>query len=126
MVRKKYPTTLELIISTRQQAAAARAHLRDLANDRPKTSDCLQRATDAYDQSRELIAEVDALLPELSVWEILLLQCLAAGDSDRAIAKQLRISTKAVEQRVLRLRQKLKARNRTHAVVIAMRGRIVW
>ncbi len=53
--------------------------------------------------------------------ELLLIRHIAEGDSDREIAKARALAVTTIGKDIYTLRQKLGAKNRAHAVVIAIR-----
>jgi DNA-binding CsgD family transcriptional regulator len=62
---------------------------------------------------------------KLTTPETLLLQRLAYGDTTKTLAAELHITESALEGKVLRIRQKLGAKTRTHAVYIACQRRLL-
>ena len=69
----------------------------------------------------ELVHKVSVPEPQLSKQEREVLQCAARGESIQDTSRILRISDSAVKDAQSRARKKLKARNTTHACVIATR-----
>lgn len=63
--------------------------------------------------------------PSWSEREVTLLQLLAAGADTAEVAKRLCYSTRTVKTVVADVTTRLGARNRTHAVVIALRDGII-
>ncbi len=61
----------------------------------------------------------------LSVREIECLMWLAEGLDDRKIASRLRIKRRTVRYHLANVRKVLKARNRTHAVALALRQGLI-
>jgi DNA-binding NarL/FixJ family response regulator len=62
---------------------------------------------------------------KLSEREMAVLRCVAEGDRNRDIAKQLGISEQTVKAHVVRIMDKLGARDRTQAVAIAIRRGLI-
>lgn len=62
--------------------------------------------------------EPQALTPR----EVGVLELVAEGLTDREIATRLRIGDQTVKSHVRRVMVKLRARNRTHAVIVALRA----
>ena len=60
--------------------------------------------------------------PHLSDQETAVLRLAAEGLTDREIARRMKVSEKTVDTYWSRIRQKLAARNRTHAVAIAYKA----
>jgi two-component system, NarL family, response regulator len=71
----------------------------------------------------ELAAELAEHVTDdtLTAREIEILQCVAAGSANKAIASQLGISENTVKAHVKNVRAKLDANDRTHAVTIALK-----
>ncbi len=63
---------------------------------------------------------------ELTHRAVQILNCLALGDTDKQIANHLQISVKTVNHHVNHILVKLKATNRTHAVVKANHDGKSW
>jgi len=60
-------------------------------------------------------------MTQLTAREQAVLHAISHGKPDRVIALELHLSVQSVKGTVKRLRVKLRARNRTHAVAIAYR-----
>ena len=65
--------------------------------------------------------EVEPLLSPLSPRETEILECIAQGNSNRAVASTLGICNQTVKNHVSSIMRKLAANDRTHAVVLALR-----
>ena len=70
-------------------------------------------------------AEGTVPVPPLTAREQQCLECVASGLSDAQIAENLGISWSTAHYHVEHVRRKLGARNRAHAVALAMRSRLV-
>lgn len=67
------------------------------------------------------MAVVSATVDALSSRELEVLLCVMEGFSNREIASQLFVSSETVKTHVTNILSKLGARDRTHAVVLAVR-----
>lgn len=72
-----------------------------------------------------LIQDTSLLQPMLSKQEREVLQCAAAGESIQGTSLILNISASAVKDAQTRARKKLKAKNTTHACIIATRIKLI-
>jgi DNA-binding NarL/FixJ family response regulator len=61
----------------------------------------------------------------LTAREIQILRMVASGLADKAIAEQLGTSAQTVKNHLQATYRKLEARNRTHAVVLALRAGVI-
>jgi DNA-binding NarL/FixJ family response regulator len=77
--------------------------------------------------SREVAAELAAHVTDdvLSVRELDVLRRVAAGNSNRRVADQLGVSEETVKSHMKNCMNKLSARDRTHAVTIALKRGII-
>jgi DNA-binding NarL/FixJ family response regulator len=75
----------------------------------------------------EVAAELAAHVTDdvLSVRELEVLRCVAAGHSNRVVAAQLQVSEETVKSHMKNVMSKLSARDRTHAVLIALKRGII-
>ena len=76
---------------------------------------------------REVAAELAAHVTDdaLSPRELEVLQCVAAGNSNRRVATQLALSEDTVKAHMKNIMSKLGANDRTHAVTIALKRGII-
>jgi LuxR family quorum sensing-dependent transcriptional regulator len=82
-------------------------------------------ATSAFDRVLRLSGVPDVPPQILTAREREVLTLAASGLTDDAIAVQLHISKRTATQHIVHCREKLGAATRTHAVMIAMRDRII-
>jgi len=75
----------------------------------------------------EVASEIAAHLIEdaLTERETVVLSCVAAGNSNKLVAQSLSITEETVKAHMKNIMAKLAARDRTHAVAIAMRRGII-
>lgn len=90
----------------------------DAAITRKTASRLMEGFTTSYHQSRDVVEE-------LTQREVELLQLVAKGLTNRALAQQLCISENTVKYHIRKILQKLNAQNRTEAVAYAMRAGLI-
>ena len=61
----------------------------------------------------------------LSDRELECLRWISEGETDKAVAIRLRISARTVRYHLTNARTALRARNRVHAVVLALRAKLI-
>ena len=83
----------------------------------PQQRICLNRGSD---ETALLLDSNASLRQELSVREKSILQCLALGDSNKAIARKVDIAEATVKAHVKTILRKIRAQNRTQAAIWAM------
>jgi DNA-binding NarL/FixJ family response regulator len=57
--------------------------------------------------------------------EILILESVAAGQSNKSVARELKIAEDTVKSHMKNIMSKLNAKGRTHAVIIALKRGII-
>jgi len=70
-------------------------------------------------------SRIDRPLPELTEKQLLVLESITRGLSNRDIAKQFSISVETVKQHLCTIYQKLNASNRAEAITIALRKQLL-
>jgi len=130
-IRTDFPSARILVLTTYKGDVTARAALEAGAMGYLLKSTLRKELADAirgvHAGHRRIDVEIATEIAEhvaeeaLSRREIEVLQCLAAGHSNKAAAKQLGISDETVKTHVTSILAKLHARDRTDAVLIALR-----
>jgi DNA-binding NarL/FixJ family response regulator len=77
--------------------------------------------------SAEIAAEIAEHVSDetLSEREVAVLKCVANGSANKQIATQLGISGETVKAHMTKIMEKLRAQNRTHAIMIAMKRGVI-
>jgi len=81
--------------------------------------------TDFFEDIDSLINDTPLTLPKLSKQEREVLVCAARGESIQDTSQILQISESAVKDAQSRARRKLKAKNTTHACIIAAQIKLI-
>ena len=134
-IRREFPRAKIIVLTTFKGDVQAVNALRAGADGyllksavRKELIDCI-RAVHAG--KRRVLAEVAMEIAEhaaeemLSAREIDVLRCAAQGNSNKRIASILRLSEETVKSHIASVLAKLGARDRTHAVAIALKRRII-
>lgn len=134
-IRKQWPDARIVILTTHRgdvqilrtlQAGASGYLLKSMIR-----SDLLAAIRSVHAGDRRIPAEVAAELAAhvtddlLSSRELEVLRCVAAGNTNRVIAAMLQVSEETVKSHVKNVMSKLSARDRTHAVLIALKRGII-
>ncbi|MFC5741315.1 response regulator [Dyella tabacisoli] len=135
LIRKEFPAASILVLTTykgdvqalRALKAGAQGYLLKSA----LRKELLDTIRHLYAGKRAIPAEIameiadhavdDALTPR----EIAVLTCVAAGNSNKAVAAELAISEETVKAHMKSILAKLDAKDRTHAVTIGLRRGVI-
>jgi DNA-binding NarL/FixJ family response regulator len=134
-IRADYPSARILVLTTYKGDGQARAALEAGAVGYLLKSTLRKEFVDAirsvHAGHRRIDVEIATEIAEhvgeepLSAREIEVLQSLAAGNSNKSVARQLGISDETVKTHVTSILAKLHARDRTDAVLIAIRRGLI-
>jgi len=94
----------------------------------PADHGCEEKNYDDSDHIGEALAETgDNPAPSLSARQKVILHCLIAGDSNKAIARKIRITEATVKVHLKAILRKIRVQNRTQAAIWAMNnGSSIW
>jgi DNA-binding NarL/FixJ family response regulator len=134
-IRKDFPGATILVLTTYQgdvQAlralkAGARGYLLKTA----LRKDLVDTIRNLHAGKRSIPPEIAAEIADhvtddyLSAREVAVLRCVAEGNSNKAVAKELEISEETVKAHMKSILSKLDARDRTHAVTIGLKRGII-
>jgi DNA-binding NarL/FixJ family response regulator len=134
-IRREFPDARIIVLTTYKGDVQAVNALRAGAYGyllksavRKELIDCIRTV---HAGRRRVLAEVAMDIAEhaaeeaLSTREIEVLRCAAQGNSNKRIASMMALSEETVKSHVASVLAKLQARDRTHAVAIALKRRIV-
>jgi two-component system, NarL family, response regulator len=134
-IRAEFPEARIVILTTyRGDAQALRALKAGAAGYLLKSlirTELLESIRSVHAGRRRIPPEIAAELAEhaadeaLSDRELGVLTCVAAGNSNREVAEQLSVSEQTVKAHMKNILAKLRAKDRTHAVTIALKRGII-
>jgi two-component system, NarL family, response regulator len=134
-IRGEFPEARIVILTTyRGDAQALRALKAGAAGYLLKSlirTELLESIRAVHAGRRRIPPEIAAELAEhaadeaLSVRELSVLTCVAAGNSNREVAEQLSVGEETVKAHMKNILSKLRAKDRTHAVTIALKRGII-
>jgi DNA-binding NarL/FixJ family response regulator len=134
-IRAEFPEARIVILTTyRGDARALRALKAGAAGYLLKSlirTELLESIRAVHAGRRRIPPEIAAELAEhaadeaLSDRELRVLTCVAAGNSNREVAEQLSVGEETVKAHMKNILSKLRAKDRTHAVTIALRRGII-
>jgi DNA-binding NarL/FixJ family response regulator len=135
IIRQEYSEAAILVLTTYRGDAQAAQALRTGARGYVLKSTLRRELVDAirslYVGRRYIPADIAAevigyaIEDELTNREILILEYVAAGQPNKIVARELRISEDTVKTHMKNILSKLNARGRTHAVTIALKRGII-
>jgi DNA-binding NarL/FixJ family response regulator len=135
IIRQEYPDARIVVLTTYRGDVQVRSALQSGASGfllkGMLRKDLRETIRAVHAGQRVIPAEVAIELAEhadagvLSAREIEVLRCVARGDANREIADQLRITEDTVKYHMKSILSKLEAKDRTHAVMLALKRGIL-